>query len=149
MPDRTPNVMLPLSLPTQKELRAAVGNILRHVQHRYGETDQCTADRLGVSIGTVRNARDEKTDLNALTIAKIGAIYGADAVAPYNALYGATAHGVAAQDAAPLSLIADAMAALCSADSPKARLDALPALKDASEALAGYIVTLERWKIAA
>ena len=38
----------------------AVANIIRDIQRDAHETDQCTADRIGVSIGTVRNARDEK-----------------------------------------------------------------------------------------
>lgn len=143
------NVFLPMQLPTQKSLRAAVAQIIRDIQASAHETDQCTADKLGISIGTVRNARDEKTDLNALTIARIGAIYGADAVSPYNALYGATAHGIASHDAAPLAELASALAALTGADSPKARFDTLPALKDAAEALDGYILSLERWRNAA
>lgn len=149
MADSARNVLLPLMLPTQKQLRAAVAAIIRDIQHRHGESDQCTADRVGISVGTIRNARDEKTDLNALSIAKIGAIYGADAVAPYNALYGATAHGVAASDAAPLTEMADALAALMRAGGPKARLDALPTLRAALDAMGAYVVTLERWKIAA
>ncbi|WP_298165062.1 hypothetical protein [Novosphingobium sp.] len=149
MADSARNVLLPLMLPTQKQLRAAVAAIIRDIQHRHAESDQCTADRVGISVGTIRNARDEKTDLNALSIAKIGAIYGADAVAPYNALYGATAHGVASSDAAPLTEMADALAALMRAGGPKARLDALPTLRAALDAMGAYVVTLERWKIAA
>lgn len=149
MTDKIHNVLLPIGLPNTKSLRAAVACIIRDIQREHHETDQDTADKLGVSIGTVRNARNEQADLGALTIAKIGAIYGADAVAPYHALYGAHAHGIAAHDAAPISELAEAVAALTRAAGPKARLDALPALKEASEALAGYIISLERWRVAA
>ena len=149
MASKPHNVLLPLALPTQKALRGALAQIIRDLQARYEETDQCTADRLGISIGTIRNARNETADLNALTIARIGAGYGADAVAPYNALYGATAHGIAAQDAAPLAELAQALAALTQSTTPKARFDSLPSLKDAAEALNGYILSLERWRLAA
>jgi transcriptional regulator with XRE-family HTH domain len=130
-------------------LRAAVARIIRDIQAQHHETDQDTADRLGISIGTVRNARNEDTDLNALTIARIGAVYGAQALSPYNSLYGAAAHGIASQDAAPLAELADALAALHRAETPRARFDSLPTLKAAAEAIAGYINSLERWRIAA
>lgn len=145
----TPNVLLPLALPTQKLLRAAVARIIRDVQALHSETDQDTADRLGISVGTVRNARNEATDLNALTIARIGAVYGAQSLAPYNSLYGAAAHGIAAQDAAPLGELADALSELHRAETPRARFDTLPVLKRAAEALAGYINSLEQWRMAA
>jgi hypothetical protein len=143
------NVLLPLALPTQKSLRAAVAQIIRDIQAEHGETDQCTADRLGISIGTIRNARNETADLNALTIARIGPVYGADAVGPYNALYGATAHGIVAHDAAPLRELAEALAALTQSHTPKARFDSLPLLKAAAEAVNGYILSLEMWRNAA
>lgn len=143
------NVLLPLALPTQKCLRAAVAQIIRDIQATHKESDQDTADRLGISVGTVRNARNEQTDLNALTIARIGAVYGAQALAPYNSLYGAAAHGIASQDAAPLVELSRALTALTEAKSPRARFDSLPVLKAACEALAGYINSLERWRIAA
>lgn len=93
--------------------------------------------------------RNKKNDMGALMIATIGSRFGAEAVAPYNALYGATAHGIAASDAAPLTEMADALAALMKAHGPKARLDTLPTLKTAAEALNGYILSLEKWRLAA
>ena len=83
MPADGNNVLLPIRLPTQKSLRSAVAHIIRDVQRDHSETDQCTADRLGVSIGTIRNARNESADLGAVTIARIGAVYGAAYVDPY------------------------------------------------------------------
>lgn len=147
MPHR--NVMLPLVMPTQSALRSAVANIVKDLQLRCDESDVEMAEKLGVSAGTIANARNKKSDLSALTIAKIGAVYGTDAIGPYHSLYGATAHGIAASDAAPLTELADALAALTRAAGPKARLDAMPTLKAAAEALNGYLVSLERWRIAA
>lgn len=159
MPVPSNNVLLPIALPTQKQLRGAVADIIRDIQRDHAETDQCTADRLGISIGTVRNARNETTDLNALTIAKIGAIYGARYVDPYNALYGATAQPLAALASDPLSDLARAVSSICDmrrADScggaietPKEQLDALPGLKAASASLTAYIASIEKLRAAA
>ena len=146
MPHRA-NVLLPFMPPTQKLLRAAIALIIREIQRDFDETDQCTADRLGVSIGTVRNARNETADLNALTIARIGAVYGAGAIAPYNALYGATAHVFAATDAAPLGALSEALTALLGATGPKARFDTIPALREAYEKLGGYLMSLEQARL--
>lgn len=143
------SVLLPLCLPNTADLRRAVAHIIRDVQREHHETDQATADRLGVHANTIASARNERSDLGALTIARIGAVYGAEALAPYNALYGAAAHGVASLDAAPLCILADALAALHHATSPKQRLDALPIIKAAADALDAYVMTLERFRNAA
>jgi hypothetical protein len=153
------NVLLPIALPTQKQLRGAVADIIRDIQRDHGETDQCSADRLGISVGTVRNARNEAADLNALTIAKVGAIYGAHYVDPYNALYGATAQPLRANGADPLSELARAVSTLCDmrradshggpAETPKEQLDALPTLKAACASLTSYIASIEKLRAAA
>ncbi|MFX8327764.1 hypothetical protein ABTL71_19070, partial [Acinetobacter baumannii] len=78
MPHR--NVMLPLVMPTQSALRSAVANIVKDLQLRCDESDVEMAEKLGVSAGTIANARNKKSDLSALTIAKIGAVYGTDAI---------------------------------------------------------------------
>jgi hypothetical protein len=62
---------------------------------------------------------------------------------------GATAHGIVAHDAAPLRELAEALAALTQSHTPKARFDSLPTLKAAAETLDGYILSLERWRLAA
>ena len=156
---RDNNVLLPMALPTQKSLREAVANIIRDIQRDAHETDQCTADRIGVSIGTVRNARDEKTDINALTIARIGAVYGPRYLDPYNRLYGATATPIRPIAKDPLSDMAHAVAVICdmrrhdgdggSTETPKEQLDALPALKEARASLTAYIASIERLRAVA
>jgi len=81
------NVLLPFGLPDTKSLRRAAANILRDIQRDNEETDQCTADKLGVSVGTIRNIRNEMGDISSLTLAKIGRVYGEAALKPYEALY--------------------------------------------------------------
>lgn len=159
MASRANNVLLPLRLPTQKELRAAVANMIRDIQREHAETDQDTADRLGVSIGTVRNARNESADLNALTIARIGAVYGPHYVDPYNGLYGATATPVQKATDDPLCHLARAVSTICdmrcpdgpggAVELPKEKLDALPALRAARASLDSYIAGIERLRLVA
>lgn len=143
------NVLLPLMAPTTEDLLKAVATIVRDVQRECDQTDAEMAAKLDVHKNTIAGARNKQSALGALTIARIGATYGVEFIAPYHALYGAAAHGVAASDAAPLSELADAMAALMRANGPKARLDTLPVIKKAAEALDAYVVAMERWRTAA
>lgn len=118
MSDPRNNVLLPLALPTQKALRAAVANVIRTVQAAHGETDEQTADALGVSVGTIRNARNEQTDLNAVTIARIGARYGRETLDPYAALYGARNVPLEADDSDALPSLTASVHRLALAQSP-------------------------------
>lgn len=150
MPGNAANVLLPLSLPTQKSLRAAVAHIIRDVQRECGETDQDTADKLGVSIGTIRNARNESADLNAVTIARIGAVYGAGYVDPYHALYGATAATVRPYEQDALPHLAKAMSVICDMKgSAKDQLDALPKIRAARDALDSLLFGIEKLRVVA
>ena len=137
------NVLLPFALPDTKSLRRAAANIVRDIQREGEETDQQTADKLGVSVGTIRNIRNEACDISSLTMARIGAAYGEDAVAPYEALY---AHG-SGECSEPLGLLADAIAVMSRAKGPKAEFDALPAVKDAIEGLTAWALNIERKRL--
>lgn len=143
------NVMLPLAAPDTEALRKAVANIIRDIQREFEETDQQTADRLGVRKNTIANARNRLTDLGALTIARIGAIYGAEFLGPYRALYELAAPNAVGMDSAPLEELAETMSALCKANGPKARLDTLPTVKNCAEKLNGYVAAMERWRLSA
>lgn len=159
VPDTGTNVLLPLRLPTQKELRNAVANMIRDIQRDHRETDQDTADRLGVSIGTIRNARNETADLGARTIASIGASYGASYTSPFLALYGATATAMQADTSDPLCHMARMVTRLCdmrcpdgpggSTETPKELLDALPDMRKARAALDGLIARTEKLRLVA
>jgi hypothetical protein len=147
-----------MAFPTQKLLRGAVANIIRDIQRDASETDQDTADRLAISVGTIRNARNEMADLNAVTIARIGAVYGCQYVNPYHALYGASAHPIESAQADPLAPLAQAVATICQMrahgseggafETPKERLDALPSLKEAARELTAYIASIEKMRVA-
>lgn len=153
MPQRN-NVLLPMALPTQKLLRQAVAKIIRRVQLDQELTDDDLADALGCSVGTVRNARNEHADLNAATIAKIGAKFGAEVLDPYAALYGARNVPLEAEDADALPSLTGAVHRLARAQSPSGPggvavlhselLEMLPELREAQKAISALIVRAER-----
>lgn len=148
------NVLLPLALPTQKALRAAVAKIIRRVQHENGLTDEAFADEIGCSVGTVRNARNELTDLNAVTITRIGAKFGAETLDPYAALYGARNVPLDAEDTDALPSLTAAVHRLAVAQSPASPgghsvlhtelLDMLPDLLAAQRAINALICRVGR-----
>lgn len=154
MPETRNNVMLPMAMPTQKSLRAAVARIIRAIQHEHHLTDEALADEIGVSIGTVRNARNELADLNAATIARVGARFGAGTLDPYAALYGARNVPIEACDADALPSLSGAVHRLAVAQSPGSKgghalvhdelLDMLPDLRAAQAALSALICRAER-----
>lgn len=84
----SPNVMLPMPLPTRNVLRKALADIVRSIQSQHGLTDEQLAGELHISAGTVANVRNERTDLNQETIAKIGARFGVEVLDPWSACFG-------------------------------------------------------------
>lgn len=149
MPFSARNISLPIEMPTQNLLREAARNIIMDLQKATGETDPEMAEKIGVSPTTIANARNRKNDIGSLTVAKIAAKYGEAAVAPYRALYGQGLHGIASSDPAPIAALALAVAELTKGDGPKARLDSLPVLVAAQEALSDYVAAIQRWRLAA
>lgn len=84
----SPNVLLPLALPTRNALRSALSQVIRSVQFEHHLTDDDLASELHVSAGTIANVRNERTDLNQETIAKIGARFGCEVLDPWSACFG-------------------------------------------------------------
>jgi transcriptional regulator with XRE-family HTH domain len=82
------NVLLPMALPTRNVLRRALADIVRSIQSHHGLTDEQLAGELHVSPGTIANVRNERTDLNQETIAKIGARFGVESLDPWSACFG-------------------------------------------------------------
>lgn len=154
MPNRPANVLLPMAMPTQKALRDAVGNIIRAIQLDLDLCDEAMADALGISVGTVRNARNKKTDLNAVTIARIGAKFGLGRLDPYAALYGARNAPLELSDTDALPSLSGAVHRLAVAQSPSSPagpalhhselLEMLPDLRTASAAINALIARAER-----
>ena len=88
MSDRRDNVLLPMALPTRNVLRKALADIVRAIQSTHGLTDDQLAGELHISAGTIANVRNERTDLNQETIAKIGARFGPETLDPWSACFG-------------------------------------------------------------
>ena len=126
MSDKSTQVMLPFAnLPTTDCVRGALANVIRDVQREHDLTDQQLADKIGVHVNTVARARNKA--------ARLGAMFGDEALRPYTALWSHERH-----NGAVLPALADAMAALSRAAGPKGELDSLPAVKAAIEALSGF-----------
>lgn len=88
MADARNNGLLPMHLPTRNVLRKALADIVRSIQSQHGLTDEQLAGELHVSPGTIANVRNERTDLNQETIAKIGARFGVESLDPWSACFG-------------------------------------------------------------
>jgi transcriptional regulator with XRE-family HTH domain len=88
LPVASNNVLLPIALPTRNVLRKALADIVRSIQLQHGLTDDQLAGELHISPGTVANVRNERTDLNQETIAKIAARFGVEALDPWSACFG-------------------------------------------------------------
>lgn len=68
--------------------RDAVAEILRNVQNDYGATLLEISETIDVSLGTVSNAANKKTDLNPIYLKRIGEAFGPNVLDPYARLMG-------------------------------------------------------------
>lgn len=68
--------------------REAVAEILRNVQNDHRVTLQEISETIDVSLGTVSNAANKKTDLNAIYLKRLGDAYGPHTLDPYARLIG-------------------------------------------------------------
>lgn len=71
--------------------REAVALIVRRIQKDQGLSDNQLAERIGCSAGTIKNARNEASNLDAVTLANIERAFGPGAIDPYLALAGVRA----------------------------------------------------------
>lgn len=87
MPQRS-NVLSRRARPTKKSYRAAVKQIIHDLQATYGLNDHDLAERLGCSGPTIANARNERTNLDGVTLANIEYEFGPSALDPFLELSG-------------------------------------------------------------
>lgn len=85
------NVSARRSRPTTSSYRDAVTRIILAVQARHHLTDGELADRIGCSVGTVRNARNEVNNLDGVTLARFEHEFGPAAIDPFLELGGSRA----------------------------------------------------------
>lgn len=80
--------------------REAVAEILRRVQCDHGVTLLEIAERIDVSLGTISNAANKKTDLCAPYLNRLGRAFGPNTLDPYAALSGGRMIPLEADDSA-------------------------------------------------
>jgi len=85
------NVLPRRNRPTTKSYRSAVKQIIMGVQSAHGLHDGEMAERLGCSVGTIRNARNEAGNLDGVTLANVEYEFGPSALDPFLALGGSRA----------------------------------------------------------
>ena len=91
MSDKRSN-SLGLSAPTSQEIADVAADIVRAVRNDFSLTEGQLADKLEVSPNTIGNLQDKATQkVPAGVIASIGALYGAQYIQPYMALFGCKA----------------------------------------------------------
>lgn len=73
--------------PTSRSYRAAVAQIVREIKARHGLNNEELAALVGCDKDTIRNAEEEGTNLNAVTLFSIAYAFGEDAIDPVRALY--------------------------------------------------------------
>jgi transcriptional regulator with XRE-family HTH domain len=138
-------VSLPFAcLPTTDGVRAACANIIRDISLQHDLTDEQLGEKVGVHKNTIGRFRNKQTTMDNVTLARIGAVFGQEALAPWHALGFGGGEDV---DSDPMHALALAMAALSAARGPKGRFDALPAAKDAADALSSWIGSVERQRL--
>jgi predicted transcriptional regulator len=75
--------VLPLFDPPRKmSYRAAVAKIVRDLKAKHSLSNVKLADLLDCSDETISNAENENTDLNAVTLLRVGYQFGEDTIAP-------------------------------------------------------------------
>lgn len=89
MPNR--NVLRVNAVEEQTAYRKAVADILLNVQKEHDVTLLEISECIDVSLGTVSNAANRKTDLSPTFLTRIGECFGPNALDPYLALFGARA----------------------------------------------------------
>lgn len=82
------NVLRVNTVEEQARYRAAVTKIIRDIMHDLDTNLVHIADRIDVSLGTISNAFNGKSDLCAVYLKRLGEVYGVHFLDPYARLAG-------------------------------------------------------------
>lgn len=154
------NVLTQSVTVTTSQYRAAIARIIRDLQAQHHLTDLDFAERVGCSVGTVRNARNEESDLGGIWLAKIERAFGTGSINPYLALGGSRAEPIDAQGNSDiLPFIGRATVAIAEARDPNGpggvreifaeRVGYLPHLKALQKELNALVCEIEAERAAA
>lgn len=117
-----PNVLQRTMRPSTKSYRAAVAAIIRNVQAQHSLSDAELAEQIGCSKETVRNARNENTNLDGVFLASLQFMFGANAIDPFQHMSGARgvpADATVIQDLNTIARLAEAIAQLAKVRDPE------------------------------
>lgn len=81
------NVLRVNAVEERNDYRQAVARILLDIQRDEGLTLIEIADKTDISLGTISNAANKKTDLTAVYVKRLGEKFGGHYLDPYHALY--------------------------------------------------------------
>lgn len=81
------NVLRVNGVEERDRYRSAIARILLDIQRDEGLTLVEIADRIDVSLGTISNAANKKTDLCSTYLQRLGIAFGGWYLDPYHALY--------------------------------------------------------------
>jgi hypothetical protein len=156
MSNRT-NVLLRRSRPTKNSYRKAVKQIILDLQAQNSLNDEELAELIGCSGPTVANARNERNNLDGVTLANIEYEFGHGAINPFLALGNSRAVPQGAHcdtDGNPALKVSEALTAIIQTQRPDSEQGSdtsdaeaagiLAELRDARRALDALIVRGER-----
>lgn len=148
------NVLRVNSVEEQTDYRNAVARVLLNIQRDSGNTLQEISEAIDVSLGTISNAANKRTDLSPIYLQRLGKRYGPSALDPIARLSGGRIVPLVAEekDALPsLSASIHRIAVAQSPDSPggvtithSELLAMLPDLRAAVACINSLIVKAER-----
>jgi transcriptional regulator with XRE-family HTH domain len=82
------NVLRVNTVEESNALRAAIARVLTNIQHDHGMTLLEIADAIDVSLGTISNAANKKTDLSPAYRQRLEKVFGPEIMNPVAALSG-------------------------------------------------------------
>lgn len=82
------NVLRVNAVEEQQDERSAIVRILLDIQREEGVTLLEIAEKIDVSLGTISNAANKKTDLCRTYLKRLGKVFGGHYLDPFHELYG-------------------------------------------------------------
>ena len=154
------NVLRENTVEEQTAEREAIVRILLDIQRDEGVTLLDIAETIGVSLGTISNAANKKTDLCRTYLKRLGKAFGGHYLDPFHALYGIRSVPIEAGNVRDiLPLLAHAAATIAEARDPQSdgggrvthreKLAMLPELERLQTELAKAICDIQSLRVRA
>lgn len=130
--------------------RNAIARILLDLQAHYNITLHDIAETIDVSLGTISNAANKKTDLSPTFLKRLGECFGPEFLNPYAALSGGRMVPLEPKDADPMPALLALATTICEARASgrerdhRVKLAMVPDLKAAQAAITSLLIEAER-----